>query len=131
MTDGLNRTALVQLLEKLGSKKDEETLQAARDIHGMVTAGGASWDDLLVSEDRPVEPADEAPEEDSQAHSGSDSIPPDNAESLRLVERLMALSDLSDSLREELEGYRDDIAEKEFDAADRKYLLALHQRLTK
>ena len=132
MTDGLDRTALVELLGKLGSEKDEEVLQAARDIHGMVEAGGANWDDLLVSGNAPVAESDDAaPDEEVSEGPVSDSPLPDDAESLRLIEQLMALSDLSESLREELEGYRDDISEKEFEDPDRKYLRALHQRLIK
>ena len=132
MTDGLDRTALVELLGKLGSEKDEDVLQAARDIHGMVETSGANWNDLLVSENGPAPDRDDnVPEEDHAESTVSDSTPPDDAESLRLIEQLMAMSDLSESLREELEGYRDDIAEKEFEDPDRKYLRALHQRLIK
>ncbi len=132
MTDGLDRTALLALLEKLGSEKDEEVLQAARDIHGMVATSGADWNDLLVSGSDPVPESDDAaPEEDGPESPVSDSPLPDDADSLRLIDQLMAMSDLSESLRQELEGYREDIAEKEFESQDRKYLRALHQRLIK
>ena len=132
MTEGLDRTALVALLEKLGSENDEEVLRAARDIHGMVATGGADWNDLLISGNAPVSESDDAaPEEDGPESPLSDSPIPDDAESLRLIDQLMAMSDLSESLREELEGYRQDIAEKEFESPDRKYLRALHQRLIK
>ncbi len=131
MTDGLDRTALMELLNKLGSEQDEEALQAARDAHGMVTTSGASWDDLLVSENGPLPESAVTPDEEAPESPETGAPLPDDAESLALIDKLMALSDLSESLREELEGYREDIAEKEFEAPDRKYLRALHQRLIK
>ncbi len=132
MTEGVDRTALVQLLEKLGSEKDEDVLQAAREAQGLVTAAGTNWDDLIAAE-KPVASSTEG--KDSSAEEapadGADLAPPDDAEALALIEKLMALPELSDSMRQELEGYREDIAEKEFDDMDRKYLRALHQRLVK
>ena len=54
-----------------------------------------------------------------------------NKESLALIARLLAKSDISKDMREELQGYKEDIAEGEFEETDRKYLRALHARLTK
>ena len=45
------------------------------------------------------------------------------------IDALLARSDLSDELREELEGYKEDIAEGEFTASDAKYVDALARRL--
>ena len=55
----------------------------------------------------------------------------DNKESLALIARLLTKSDISKDMREELQGYKEDIAEGEFEETDRKYLRALHARLTK
>ena len=54
-----------------------------------------------------------------------------DAESLALIEKLLARRRLGEATRVELNGYREDIAEGEFDEADRKYVRALHARISK
>ena len=54
-----------------------------------------------------------------------------NAESLTLIGKLMAKSGISQDLREELKGYKADIAEGDFEEADRQYLQAISERLSK
>ena len=54
-----------------------------------------------------------------------------DAESLALIEKLLARGRLGEATRVELNGYKEDIAEGEFDEADRKYVRALHARLSK
>lgn len=125
MTEALDRDEVIELLEKLGSERDEEVLAAAREVHDRITAADASWEDLLVAEqtddsenDAPEEP--EAPAETTE----------DNAETLALIDKLLAKPDISDDFREELNGYKDDIAEGEFKAADHRYVRALYKRLS-
>jgi len=130
MTESLDRTALVELLEKLGSEKDEEVLEAARAAHGLVSAAGADWGDLLAERSAPADLDDDL-DEDAAPAAVSDGPLPDDAESLALIDAIKAQPDLSEALSEELEGYREDIAEKQFEESDRKYLRALHQRLVK
>ncbi len=208
MAGDLDRDGIIALLESLGSERDEDVVEAAREIHAQVTAAGVTWDALLApdaaaedeapagtaeeededaagrveeSEDA-AEPAeadgedallapdvaaeDEAPggtaeEEDEDAAGrveesedaaepaeadgedarfaeadGEDAAPaaprdPGNKESLALIARLLAKSDISKDMRQELQGYKEDIAEGEFEDMDRKYLRALHARLTK
>lgn len=85
------------------------------------------------------------PGADSGAESGADSedgadsdnaepaetetAPGKDAESLALIEALLAKAGISDDLRQELEDYKSDIAEGEFGPGDRKYLRAVHKRL--
>jgi len=52
-----------------------------------------------------------------------------NAEALATINRLLERSDISASLREELEDYKIDIDDGEFDAGDRKYIQTLATRL--
>ncbi len=52
-----------------------------------------------------------------------------DAQCLKIIEALLARSDVSEFLREELGGYKDDIKEKEFKASDRAYLHSLNGRL--
>jgi hypothetical protein len=48
-----------------------------------------------------------------------------------MIGELLAKSGISEDLREELKSYKTDIAEGEFQEADRRYLRAVHQRLSK
>ena len=173
MAGDLDRDGIIGLLESLGSERDEDVVEAAREIHAQVTAAGVPWDALLAPD---AAAADEAPggtaeEEDEDAAGreeadedaaesaeadeeaaesaeadgedarfaeadGEDAAPAPardrgNKESLALIARLLAKSDISKDMRQELQGYKEDIAEGEFEDMDRKYLRALHARLTK
>ncbi len=90
------------------------------------------------------EPADESDEEeeteDVEPEAVEDEPPAERAgaegtgkdtESLALIGELLARSDISEELRAELDGYKTDIAENEFVAADRRYLRAIRKRLSK
>ena len=161
MTEMLRRDELIAILNRLGSDEDEEALQAARQAHARIAASGMSWEDLLVPDgpaaesdeaaaesdeaddesDEADDESDEADEtEDGELEAGEDESPAERAgaegkekdtESLALIGELLARSDISEELRAELEGYKTDIAEGEFVAADRRYLRAIHQRLSK
>jgi hypothetical protein len=126
----LDRAELISLLETLGSENDEEVLAAARVLDTKVAAAGTSWSVLLAAG---IGAAAGESEEDVEAAPGK-ALPADaaakNAESLALIDRLLARSGHSDDLREELEGYKADIAEGEFTDADHSYLRALYRRLT-
>lgn len=132
MANSLNRGELIQLLSNLGAEDDQVVLSAAREIDSKISEAGTHWDDLLVP-DSPAESvdADTDEAEESDARPNASTPPPDDRESLKLIEGLLAKSDLSEDLREELEMYRDDINEGEFSNMDRKYVRALHERLTK
>ncbi|WP_299391177.1 hypothetical protein [Pelagibius sp.] len=148
MTEPLERATLIEQLEKLGSAEDEEALAAARKLHGMVTDADQSWDALIVPEDDEEslsedleeddlddeEPEDEG--EDEPADEADEPLSPEaqqaqNAEALRIIEKLLAGANVSDGLREELEGYKSDIEEGEFTTGDLRYLKALSARLGK
>jgi hypothetical protein len=169
----------------LGGERDEDVLEAAREIHARITAADMTWEQLLVSEDGPNEPddidepddSDDADEFDNEEtgdeetgdddtgdddtgdddtgdeetgdeetgdeETGDDDESPDpedegakparpkDVESLALIEKLLAKSHISKDLREELKGYKTNIAEREFDARDRRYISAVHKRLSK
>jgi hypothetical protein len=126
----LDRAELISLLETLGSENDEEVLAAARVLDTKVAAAGTSWSVLLAAG---IGAAADESAEDVEAAPG-EALPADaaakNAESLALIDRLLARSGHSDDLRQELEGYKVDIAEGEFTDADHSYLRALYRRLT-
>ncbi len=171
MAGDLDRDRIIGLLESLGSERDEDVVEAAREIHAQVTAAGIPWDVLLApdtaaedeapiataedeapiaaaedeapvataeEEDEDVAESEEADGEDARFAEADDkdAAPApakgsDNKESLALIARLLAKSDISKDMRAELQGYKEDIADGEFEDMDRKYLRALYARLGK
>ncbi len=141
MTDTLDRDALIALLTQLGDASDEKALTTARQIHALVDQAGHDWDTLLTnSEDADTGGADsrdadtdvddldeEEPEETPMTPAPSK----DDKQTQAMIAGLLVQSDISAFLREELEGYKKDIAESEFEDADRAYLFALKARLSK
>ncbi len=73
----------------------------------------------------------EAVEDESPAEQAGAEGTEKDTESLALIGELLARSDISEELRAELAGYKTDIAENDFVEADRRYLRAIHQRLSK
>ena len=45
MTEALERDTVIGLLHKLGSERDEDVLEAARQVHAQITAAGMTWED--------------------------------------------------------------------------------------
>ncbi len=141
MAEDLDRDGIIGLLESLGSESDGDILEAAREIHARVTTAGVTWDALLAPVGTAVDAAFEEGTADEEAAEpaeadGEDAAPAaaqgsGNKESLALIAGLLAKSDISKDMRQELQGYKEDIAEGEFEDMDRKYLRALHARLTK
>lgn len=132
MTDGLDRAELISLLETLGSDNDEEVLAAARVLDTKVAAAGTSWDVLLTAGSGAAEAEaedDEEPEETPVAAALPADEAAKNAETLALIDKLLARSGHSEDLRQELEDYKTDIAEGEFKDGDHKYIRALYKRL--
>ena len=146
MTETLNRDDVIGLLEKLGGDRDEDVLEAARQVDALVSAAGMTWEELLVPDEAADETDDAADaedrdlEEDAAAEdhdlADEDAEPPvdqaeKNAESLALIDKLLAKRGISEDFRAELTDYKTDIAEGEFGEADHRYLRALYKRLSK
>ena len=150
MAEALERDVVIELLNKLGSEQDEEVLDAARQANAKIAAAGLTWEDLLVPEESEDEDEDDYEDDDDlddEDDDEEDEVAEDddedeaeetpaeqaerNAPSLKLIEQLLAKSDTSESLRAELKGYKEDIAEGEFLESDRRYLRALAARLSK
>ncbi len=158
MTEPLERDDIIGLLERLGNEPDEEVLEAARQVHARITAAGMTWDDLLVpdqaaddtddfddtddtddaddtddTDDTDADDADDSGDEDLEDESAEPAAETagKNAASLTLIDKLLAKSGISQDLREELQGYKTDIAEGDFGEADRRYLQAISERLSK
>jgi hypothetical protein len=140
MTSPLNRNEVIELLKSLGSERDEEALEAARQLHERITAAGLTWEDLLEPDDDDFDDDDDSEEPDDDTEDGDpeDEAPDSpeeragkNAESLALIDKLLARPGISDDFRQELEDYKADIAEGDFEAADHSYVQALYKRLSK
>ena len=126
MTTGVDRDALIALLNKLGAEDDAEALAAAREAHQTVTEAGADWETLLAAE-KPVAAAND--DDDGDAPAAPAGPRPDDAETAAIIEALLGREGISDSLKEELEDYKHDLAEGELADSDRDYLRALKNRL--
>lgn len=117
-----DRNKIVELLERLGGPDDEQVLRAARELHALVQESDSAWDDLLARD-----PLAHDPDEPERAPAPPVDL--GDATAQTLIDRLLAQADLSDLTRDELAGYKNDIAEGEFSDDDRRYLLALEARL--
>jgi hypothetical protein len=134
-----DRESVIELLEKLGDPDDSQSLAAARELHGFVSGSGLSWDDLLVP-DGEAAATPQSYEDDDDDFDGAeenessfdDQVVPagDAAADVKRIGQLLNRSDISASLREELEGYKEDIEEGDFTASDRQYIEALQKRLS-
>ena len=131
MTEPLERDNVIELLKRLGSDHDEVVLEAARQVHAQITLAGMTWEDLLV-------PDVTAAADDVEYRDWTDETrePPaeaakKNAASLALIDELLARTGISEDFRDELERYKTDIAEGEFVETDRRYVRAVHKRLSK
>ncbi len=132
MTEPLERDNIIELLKRLGSDQDEAVLEAARQVHAQITVAGMTWEDLLV----PDVAADDGDYVEYQDTEDETPEPPaetskKDADSLALIDELLAKTGISEDLREELENYKTDLAEGEFEEADRRYVRAVHDRLSK
>ena len=143
MNEQLARGEVIRLLNALDSEQDEDVLAAARQLHAQIAGAGLSWEDLLIPDeadsiegDEELGDSDDLPDGDDleDAPAEEPATPAEvserNAEALELIEKMLAEASYSEDFREELNGYKSDIAEGVFDAADHRYLLAVHQRLT-
>ena len=142
-----DRDNVIELLEQLGEPDDVQALSAARNLHGVISDSGLTWNDLLVPDgeatteqdhygDEDFDDADEGEPDFDDADEGEpdfdDEVVPtgEAAADIKRIVKLLERKDISAALREELEGYKEDIEEGDFTASDRQYLSALQKRLS-
>ena len=118
----LDRTALIELLDRLGSDDDTTVLEAARALHRMAADTGLSWDDVIQLD----HDDDASPEATDDI--GPMAVSPDAAETLRVIDRLLRKG-VSDTLRENLLEMKRQLGEGSLDEGDRRYVLAVAKRL--
>jgi hypothetical protein len=115
----IDRAALIGHLQLLGAENEETALNAAREAAAMVREAGTSWDELLGAVATPVVSAA------SRLTAGRAAM----GEDARIVDRLLARKDISDTLRADLNDFRQQIAAGTLDKMDADYLRALAKRL--
>ena len=141
MLANLDRQKFIDLLDKLGDQSDDEALTAARDLHAQLVVSGLTWDDLLLPEEPDLEseepdleseePDLEAEEPDLETEVGEFLLSEEEIkEALALISQITEFG-VSKETREELEDYKTDINDGEFEQMDLSYLRALHKRLAK
>ena len=132
-----DRDNVIELLEQLGEPDDVQALSAARNLHGIISGSGLTWDDLLVPDGEATTGQDHYGDEkfddaDEGEPDFDDEVVPtgEAAADIKNIVKLLERKDISAALREELEGYKEDIEEGDFTASDRQYLSALQKRLS-
>jgi hypothetical protein len=160
MSDALERNTVIDLLERLGSERDEDVLAAARALHAQITEAGMNWQDLLVGDEAatPDEPAidvsidddeidvdeidvdeidvdeidvDEIDVDEEETTEPATRFTGDESKTPELIEKLLAREGNSEEFRAELEEYKTDLAKGDFEPSDHRYIQALYARLTK
>ena len=150
MDQKLERETVIELLGRLGDENDDTVLATARSLHAVIQGANVNWNDLLVPdgsvdtgsyEDEEVEDGnvvsasyedeDEDEDEDEEVEDDEFVQSPvtDSSESMALINKMLNASNVSDALREELQGYKEDIRENEFTTSDAAYLKVLAERL--
>lgn len=153
MLENLDRENLIRLLEKLGSEDDAEVTAAARELHNQVKVAGVSWDEFIAAaededeyeyddesdgdcedDEDDDELDDDAPLSANDDTEDDDDLPPltdeEKKEATSLIDKILDRNVGADT-REEMEDYKTDIAEGEFEQMDLKYLRAMNERLSK
>ena len=114
----IDRDALLEALEQLGSTEDETALKAARAAAALVAGSELDWDEI-VPEAIGTPPA---PMPEIQLDS-------DDASVLRTIESMLKRPNLHDGTREDLEAFRDELKAGELEPEDRTYILKLYERV--
>ncbi|MPZ38401.1 MAG: hypothetical protein GEU95_10080 [Rhizobiales bacterium] len=125
----VDRAALIELLNRLGSDDDATVLEAARGLHRKAAESGLSWDDVLRLDQTDDEPADDEPVGDEAGErQEAAAAKPDDAVTTRLIDRLLRKG-VSNDLREDLTEMKRQLANGSLEQDDRRYVRALAKRL--
>ncbi len=149
MNEESDRNSVIALLDKLGAQDDSEVLAAGRALHAKIDEMGVGWEQLLVPDqedaqdtaeafdDEDAEAFDDEVADDGDGDEDAEDAPADDdfepvgdaVEDIKSIDRLLAANGISAEFRDELQGYKKDIKENEFSAADCRYIQALQKRL--
>jgi hypothetical protein len=125
-----DRAELLDLLGQLGAEDDASVLVAARALHRKVNESGLTWGTLLrLDADATGDEQHDSAQEAASSNAPGERPSGGKAEVALLIERLLARTTISDTLREELVDFKRAIAEGSFDEMDGQYVRALAKRL--
>lgn len=125
-----DRDRLIATLDRLGSPEDAEALAAARAADAMLKQENLTWDALIARPDADLRELDDADDgEPGHVHAGGEAATGDTATDIAEIDRLLALTTLSEDTRSMLEDLKSDAREGLFSAADRRYVQGLQRRL--
>ena len=147
MSDTIERDNVIDLLNRLGSEHDGDVLAAARALHSQITRTGMGWGDLLVGEegtapsapdiDDDTDDEENPPEPTANTDDENDTpelavnVTRDESKTPALINKLLAREGNSEAFRKELEEYKSDLANGDFEPSDHRYIKALHARMSK
>jgi hypothetical protein len=128
----LDRAAVLDLLNRLGSDSDAVVVAAARELNSKIGEAGMTWDDLLrldrYSDDADDDVAQDQPEQQWADAATGDVTADERAEAGRIVDRLLR-TNLSEQMRGDLNEIKATVVDGSIDRMDVKYLRALEKRL--
>jgi hypothetical protein len=143
MSEPLERDKVIDLLDRLGSEQDEDVLAAARVLHSQITRAGMGWQDLLVGDEGAAQSEPDVDDDTDDEYVTGDTddeddtpepavnFTRDESKTPALIDKLLAREGNSEVLREELEEYKSDLANGDFEPSDHRYIQALYARLSK
>lgn len=132
-----DRDRLIATLDRLGSPEDADALAAARAADALLKQDNLTWDAVIARPGDAARDFDDAGDDagnDAPGHVHADDetvVAPvgDTAADIAEIDRLLALSTLSEDTRSMLEDLKSDAKEGVFSAADRRYVQGLLRRL--
>ena len=128
----IDRHELIDLLDRLGAG-EETALAAARALHQKMRDAELNWSDVMRAPGDAVfggsGESDAAPTQKAAGSSTADGASPEWAEAARLIDRMLARSTISETLRADLTEMKRNLAKGEFDSMDARYVGALAKRL--
>jgi hypothetical protein len=124
-----DRAGLLDLLGRLGAEDDATVLAAARELHAKMGEAGLTWDDVLRFDADAASSAADQTDDDRADQSSAPVATGGKAEVVRLIDRLLARTSISETLREELNDFKRAIADGTFEDEDAQYVRALARRL--
>ena len=126
----LDRAELLAVLAKLADADDSVAAEAGRSAVTLITEANLDWSDIILPADALTALADDTEQTDTVGDIGATvARAGNNTEALALIEQLLKRKTLYEGTRDELQAYKDDIANGEFENSDLAYLNALQARI--
>jgi hypothetical protein len=112
--DSSTREDILHLLHRLDRPEDDAVLAAARELAAKVKSLEVDWEGLLV-----------------EAKRAAPMPVPASGDTAAVLRALLGRDDLMIDTREDLQGFQADLEAGRLDEEDRRYIHALHERLSR